>query len=97
MLVQVHRNTAIAKHTPKDVVNLLETGHKAGLVFNSHKIQFAQETVEFTRLEASMDRVRPARRFLECIRMFPRPETIPEARAFFGMINHSPCHQSWNC
>ena len=70
-----------------DVINLLETGHNAGLIFNSDKFQFAQETVDFAGLEVSMDGVRPARKFLESIRTFPRPETISEARAFFGMIN----------
>ena len=34
-----------------------------------------------------MDRVRPARKFLESNRTFPRPETISQARSFFGMIN----------
>ena len=70
-----------------DVVNLLETGHKAGLVFNSDKFQFAQEMVHFAGLEVLMDGVRPVRKFLESIHSFTRQETISEARAFFGMIN----------
>ena len=69
------------------VVNLLETGHKAGLVFNSEKFQFAQEMVDFAGLEVSMDGVRPARKVLESTSKFPRLETISEARTFFGMIN----------
>ena len=71
----------------KDVSNLLEVGHKAGLIFNSDKFQFGKDTVDFAGLEVSMDGVRPARKFLESIRTFPRPESISEARAFFGMIN----------
>lgn len=34
-----------------------------------------------------MDSVRPAKKFLESIKSFPRPETLSEARSFFGMIN----------
>ena len=30
-----------------DVINLLETGHNAGLIFNSDKFQFAQDVVDF--------------------------------------------------
>ena len=33
------------------VIQLLETGHKAGLIFNSDKFQFAQDTVDFAGLE----------------------------------------------
>ena len=70
-----------------DVSTLLETGHSAGLIFNSDKFQFGQDTVDFAGLEVSMDGVRPAKKFLESIRTFPCPETLSEARSFFGMIN----------
>ena len=70
-----------------DVSTLLETGHRAGLIFNSDKFQFGQDTVDFAGLEVSKDGVRPARKFLESISTFPRPESLSEARSFFGMIN----------
>ena len=70
-----------------DVINLLETGHNAGLIFNSDKFQSGQDTVDFAGLEVSMDGVRPAKKFLESIWTFPRPESLSEARSFFGMIN----------
>ena len=69
------------------VSSLLETGHKAGLIFNSDKFQFGQETVDFAGLEVSMEGVRPAKKFLDSIRKFPRPESLSEARSFFGMVN----------
>ena len=65
------------------VIDLLETGHKAGLIFNSDKFQFGQETIDFAGLEVSMDGVRPAKKFLESIKNFPKPETLSEARSFF--------------
>ena len=70
-----------------DVSNLLITGHDAGLIFNSDKFQFGQDSVDFAGLEVNRDGVRPARKFLESIKSFPRPETLSEARSFFWMIN----------
>ena len=70
-----------------DVSNLLETGHKAGLIFNSDKFQFGQDVVDFAGLEISKTGVRPCKKFIESIRNFPRPENLSEARSFFGMIN----------
>ena len=70
-----------------DVCKLLEVCHTAGLIFNSDKFQFGQETVEFAGLEVTMDGVRPSRKFLEAIRAFPSPKTLSEARSFFGMVN----------
>ena len=54
-----------------DVSNLLETGHKAGLIFNSDKFQFGQDVVDFAGLEISKTGVRPCKKFIESIRHFP--------------------------
>ena len=70
-----------------DVCQLLSVGHKAGLVFNPDKFQFGQGTVEFAGLDVTLDGVKPCGKFLESIRSFPRPNTLSEARSFFGMIN----------
>ena len=70
-----------------DVCQLLNVCHDAGLVFNPDKFQFGQENVEFAGLEVTNEGVRPCRKFLESIRSFPRPNTLSEARSFFGMIN----------
>ena len=70
-----------------DVCRLLEITYKAGLIHNSDKFQFAQDTVEFAGFEITIDGVRPSRKFLDGIRSFPRPETLSEARSFFGMVN----------
>ena len=50
-------------------------------------LEGAVKSDEAFGLEVSMDGVRPARKFLKSISTFPRPETISNARAFFGMIN----------
>ena len=34
-----------------------------------------------------MERVKPCKKFLESIKSFPKPNTLIEARSFFGMIN----------
>ena len=48
-----------------DVCQLLEVGHKAGLIFNSDKFQFAQDTVDFAGLEVSKEGVKPSQKLLE--------------------------------
>ena len=70
-----------------DVCQLLEIGHSAGLIFNSDKFQFGQETVDFAGLEVSKQGVKPSKKLIESIRTFPRPENISEARSFFGLVN----------
>ena len=66
---------------------MLETGHKAGLIFNGDKFQFGLDTVDFAGLEITNNGVRPSRKFLDAIRDFPSPRNISEMRSFFGMIN----------
>ena len=70
-----------------DVCKLLAVCCEAGLIFNSDKFQFGQDTVDFAGLEITSDGVRPSRKFLESIRTLPAPTNITEARSFFGMIN----------
>ena len=70
-----------------DVCQMLETCNQAGLIFNSDKFQFAQDTVEFAGLEITENGVRPSRKFLKSIKDFPRPTNISEVRSFFGMVN----------
>ena len=71
----------------EDACHFIEVCHNNGLILNPDKFQFAQETVEFAGLEVTMTGVRPARKFLEAIKVFPRPTTLSEARSFFGMVN----------
>ena len=63
-----------------DVCKMLSTCHTAGLIFNSDKFQFGQETVEFAGLDVTMEGVRPSKKFLDAIKAFPRPDTLSEAR-----------------
>ena len=70
-----------------DVCKLLGTCHKNGLIFNADKFQFGQQNVQFAGLEVTENGVKPSRKFLDGIGAFPRPESLTEARSFFGMIN----------
>ena len=70
-----------------DVCQLLEVGHNAGLIFNSDKFQFGQDTVDFAGLEVSKEGVKPSKKLMESIQNFPRPENISDARSFFGLVN----------
>ena len=56
-------------------------------MFNPDKFQFGQPVVEFAGLEVTMDGVRPCKKFLDSIRSFPKPNSLSEARSFFGMVN----------
>ena len=46
-----------------------------------------QEKVHFAGLEVIMDGIKPSAKFLDGIRIFPRPESLTDACSFFGMIN----------
>ena len=54
------------------VCKLLDIYRKAGLVMNSDKFQFGQETVSFAGMEITKD----------AIRNFPEPKTISLLRSF---------------
>ena len=69
------------------VCKLLDIYGKAGLVMNSDKFQFAQETVSFAGLEITKNAIRPAREYLDAIRNFPVPKNIISLHSFYGMIN----------
>ena len=52
----------------KDVCRLLSICHNAGLVVNSDKFQFCQETVESAGLDVTMEGVKHCKKFLESIK-----------------------------
>ena len=68
----------------KSVCRLLEIYGKAGLVMNSDKFQFGQDTVEFAGMQVTQTGVRHAREYLRSIENFPAPTNISEARSFSG-------------
>ena len=43
--------------------------------------------MEFAGLDVTLDEVKPCSKFLESIRSFPRPNSLSEARSFFGLVN----------
>lgn len=58
-----------------------------GIVFNSEKFQFAQETVEFAGFEITKDGFKPLRKIMEAIQNFPTPKSITDVRSWFGLVN----------
>ena len=69
------------------VCKLLDIYGKAGMVMNSDKFQFGQETVSFAGMDITKDAIRHARVNLDAIRNFPVPKNISSLRSFYGMIN----------
>ena len=57
-----------------------------GMVFNKEKFIFAQDEVDFIGFTVSKDRVKPCAKLMEMIRSYPVPETIAQARGFFGLV-----------
>ena len=64
--------------------NFVDIYRKAGLVMNSDRFQFAQETVSFAGMEISKNTIRPAREYLDAIRNFPVPKNISSLHSFYG-------------
>ena len=69
------------------VCKLLDIYGKVGVVMNSEKFQFGQETVSFAGMDITKDAIRPAREYLDAIRNFPMPKNISSLRSFYGKIN----------
>ena len=58
-----------------------------GIVFNTSKFQFAQETAEFAGFEITKDGYKPLRKIIEAIQNFPTPKSITDVRSWFGLVN----------
>ena len=69
------------------VCKMITTYGRSGLVFNSEKFQFAQDTVKFAGFEVTNNGIKPAREYLRSIEELPAPTCISDVRSFFGMIN----------
>ena len=69
------------------ICKLLDFYGKAGLVMNSDKFQFSQETVRFAGMDITKSAIGPAREYLEAIRNLPMPKNISSLHSFYGMTN----------
>ena len=60
---------------------------REGIILNPAKFQFACTDIEFAGFEITPNDVRPLPKYLEAISRFPRPRTISDVRAWFGLVN----------
>ena len=59
----------------------------AGCVFNPAKFQFGQTKVDFLGFQLTETGVQPHPDMISNIREFPRPQSITDVRAWFGLVN----------
>ena len=71
------------------VIDYVARCGKNGIILNSDptKFQFAEEAVDFTAFRLTGDEVKPLPKYLDSIRNFPRPTSITDIRAWFGLVN----------
>ena len=69
------------------VIEFLEVAGKGGVVLNSNKFQFAQETVDFAGFRIAEDVVEPLPKYLDAIREYPTPTNIHDIRSWFGLVD----------
>ena len=65
---------------------------RAGIILNSDKFQFAQQTVDFAGFRISASSVELLPEFFGAIRQFPTPANITDIRIWFGFVDHVANH-----
>ena len=68
-------------------MNYLELHGREGIVLNPKKFQFAQKDIDFAGFQITDNDVQPLPKYLESIRSFPKPKSIADIRAWFGLVN----------
>ena len=58
-----------------------------GIVLSKDKFQFCKDTVQFGGLQITSSGVAPSKSMLNAILDFPVPQTITDARSWFGLVN----------
>ena len=69
------------------MIDYLELMGKEGIVLNPSKFQFASKRIEFAGFDITPGDVRPLAKYMDAITSFPRPRTIGDIRAWFGLVN----------
>lgn len=69
------------------MIDYLELTGREGIVLNPRKFQFAREEIDFAGFRITKDNVKPLPKYLESIASFPRPKSIADIRAWFGLVN----------
>ena len=74
------------------VLDYLELTGRNGMVLNPTKFQFCSKDVDFAGFHITASGVKPLRKYLDAIAAFPRPKTITDVRAWFGLVNQVSCY-----
>ena len=69
------------------MMDYLELHGREGIVLNPKKFQFAQKDIDFAGFRITDNDVQPLPKYLESIRSFPKPKSIADIRAWFGLVN----------
>ena len=69
------------------VISYLELVGKNGIVLNPTKFQFSASEVDFAGFHITTSEVKPLAKYLDAIATFPRPTSISDVRAWFGLVN----------
>ena len=72
------------------VLEYLELVGRNGVIQNPDKFQFSSREVDGFRVSASG--VKPLPRYLDAVATFPRPRSITDVRAWFGLVNQVSCY-----
>ena len=60
---------------------------KSGIIIGFKKLQFCEDTIDFTGLTITSDGVVPSEKMLSAIPDFPHPIDLSNACAWFGLVN----------
>ena len=69
------------------IIDYLERCGNNGIILNEEKFQFSQTEVDFTAFRVTGDEVKPLSKYLDAIKSFPKPSSITDIRAWFGLVN----------
>ena len=64
----------------------LDTCGRNGIIINPTKFEFCEDIVQFVGFEVGVDTVKPGAKYEAAIKNFPRPATLTDIRAFFGLV-----------
>ena len=74
------------------VLEYLELTGRNGVILDPTKFQFCSQEVDFAGFRITATEVKPMRKYIDAIATFPRPKTITDVRAWFGLINQVSCY-----
>ncbi len=86
-LTTVSCMTQIQRPTGGERLSSSSCAGKLELSLTLKKIQFSEETVDFSGFRITKDTVEPLPKYIETIKSFPTPENPTDICSWFGLIN----------